>query len=132
MSVRGNVINIHNWGATVRLEDGRLAAVPREDVEAHRGVYSRALGSKTALPFDESRTARHPVATLARNEMSETVVPASEPPQLTDAIFEAHMTAYLKETEEWMPPDRPTPFERHLIRKQRRAAQFTQEHHEHR
>lgn len=127
MSVRGSVINIHSWGATVRLEDGRLASIPLADLEANRAVYTRALGSRTPLPFDESRGSRHCIATLVRNELAETVVPSSKEPQITSALFEAHMTAYLRETEDWMPPDRPTPIERHLIRKHRRAAQFSQE-----
>ncbi|HXP92601.1 MAG TPA: hypothetical protein VN905_03965 [Candidatus Binatia bacterium] len=127
MSVRGSVINIHCWGATARLEDGRLAAIPLGDLEANRAVYSRALGSRTPLPFDESRAGGHLVATLVRNEVADTVVPTTRAPQISNALFEAHMTAYLRETEEWMPPDRPTPIERHLIRKQRRAAQFSQE-----
>jgi hypothetical protein len=125
--IRGNVISVHNWGATVRLEDGRLAAVPLADLDANRNIYSRALGNKALLPFDESRIAKHVVATLVRNEAEETIVPTSSAPQITSAIFEAHMTAYLRETQEWMPPDRPSPFERHLIRKKRRAAQFSQE-----
>ncbi|HXF33559.1 MAG TPA: hypothetical protein VN603_03225 [Candidatus Acidoferrales bacterium] len=127
MSVRGKVINIHSLGATVRLEDGRLASIPRADVEANQTIYSRALGSRTPLPFDELRTAKHVVATLVRNEVNDTVVPTSRAPEITNALFEAHMTAYLKDTEEWMPPDRPTPIERHFIRKHRRAAQFSQE-----
>lgn len=116
---------MHQWGGTVRLDDGRLAVIPLEDLDANRALYSRALVSKSALPFDELRTARHSVVTLARNEDVEQVVPAAEAPRLTDPIFEAHMTAYLKETQEWQPPDRPSPIERHLIRKQRRAAQFS-------
>jgi len=127
MSVRGNIINIHCWGATVRLEDGRLASIPLADLEINQALYSRALASRTALPFDESRVSGHVVATLVRNEVADTVVPSTRAPQISSAIFEAHMSAYLRETQEWMPPDRPTPIERHLIRKQRRAAQFSQE-----
>jgi hypothetical protein len=127
MSIRGTVINVHSLGATVRLEDGRLAAVPYGDLETNRATYTRALGSRAALPFDEAQVSGHVVVTLARNEVRDTVVPSTRAPQITDAVFEAHMNAYLKETEEWMPPDRPTPIERHLMRKQRRAAQFSQE-----
>lgn len=127
MSVRGNVISIHNWGATVRLEDGRLASIPRADLEANRATYTRALGSRILLPFDEARISRHVVATLASSEVNDTVVPTSKAPQITSAIFEAHMAAYLKETEEWMPPDRTSPFQRHLVRKKRRSAHFSQE-----
>lgn len=123
--VRGSVINIHNWGATVRLADGRLAAIPLPDLEMNRSVYSRALGTQAVLPFNEVQTSRHPVVTLARNDVDELVVPTTRVPEITSAIFEAHMTAYLKETEEWMPPGRLAPLERHLIRKQRRAAQFS-------
>jgi hypothetical protein len=123
--VSGSVINIHTWGGTVRLQNGRLATIPLVDLDANRSLYSRALVSKAPLPFDEMRTARHSIVTLARNGGETPVVPPNEAPNLTDPVFEAHMTAYLKETQEWQPPDQHTPVERHLIRKQRRAAQFS-------
>jgi hypothetical protein len=123
--VSGSVINIHQWGGTVRLEDGRLATIPLADLDANRSLYSRALVSKSPLPFDEVRTPRHTIVTLARNGAETPVVPATEVPKLTDPVFEAHMNAYLKETQEWQPPDQTSPIERHLVRKQRRAAQFS-------
>ena len=52
------------------------------------------------------------------------VVATTTPPALTDPSFEAQIAAYLKSTEEWAPPDRPQPFERHLIRKRQRARAF--------
>jgi hypothetical protein len=42
--------------------------------------------------------------------------------------FEVQMNRYLKSTEEWAPPDRPAPAERHFIRKKRRAAFFEARH----
>ena len=44
--VRGRVINVHALGATVRLDDGRLAAVPIGDVNANRAAYTRAAGER--------------------------------------------------------------------------------------
>ena len=56
--VRGSVINVHALGAAVRLEDGRLVSVPLMDVNKNRASYTRALGTKTTLPFDlEGRAA---------------------------------------------------------------------------
>jgi hypothetical protein len=96
--VRGTVINVHALGATVRLEDGRLMAVPISDVNANRAAYTRALDARTPAP-----------------------APA---PVLHDPAFEAQINDYLKSTEEWAPPDRPQPFERHLFRKKQRAKIF--------
>ena len=41
-----------------------------------------------------------------------------------DAAFERRIGDYLRATQEWAPPDRPEPAERHFIRKKRRAALF--------
>jgi hypothetical protein len=60
---------------------------------------------------------------LAQTRVDE-VAPTSEAPPLTDPSFEAQIAAYLKATEEWAPPDRPQPFERHLVRKRQRARHF--------
>jgi hypothetical protein len=119
--VCGSVINVHALGATVRLEDGRLAAAPLEDVNKHRPAYARALAQRTPLLFE--RTGR--AVTLATPDAGEApILPTASPPALNDPSFEAHIIAYLKQTEEWAPADRPQPFERHLFRKRARAKQF--------
>ncbi len=118
--VRGTVINVHNLGATVRLEDGRLVAAPIGDVNKNRATYSRAVEQKDAtLPFDLSGA----MVVLAQTRVDE-VAPTTPTPPLTDPSFEAQIAAYLKSTEEWAPPDRPQPFERHLVRKRQRAKHF--------
>ena len=118
--VRGSVINVHNLGATVRLEDGRLVAAPIGDVNKNRASYTRALERKDAtLPFDLVGR----MVVLAQTRIDE-VAPTTEAPALTDPSFEAQIAAYLKSTEEWAPPDRPQPFERHLVRKRQRAKLF--------
>jgi hypothetical protein len=119
--VRGTVINVHALGATVRLEDGRLMAVPIADVNANRAAYTRALDARTTtLPFDLSGRS----LILAKTRVDESIVPTSPAPVLHDPAFEAHMNEYLKSTEGWAPPDRPQPFERHLFRKKQRAKIF--------
>ncbi|HYZ15362.1 MAG TPA: hypothetical protein VE591_03130 [Candidatus Acidoferrum sp.] len=118
--VRGSVINIHALGAAVRLEDGRLVAAPIGDVNKNRAAYTRALDHKGAtLPFDLVGK----MVVLAQTRVDE--VQATTPaPALTDPSFEAQINAYLKSTEVWAPPDRPQPFERHLVRKRQRARLF--------
>lgn len=121
--VRGTVIDVHSLGATVRLEDGRLAAAPIGDVDRHRAAYARGLAQRVTLAFD--RDGR--VVRLAPAAVDEPVEAAPAAPAATapgDARFEAQIAAYLKQTEEWAPPDRPQPFERHLFRKRSRAKQF--------
>ncbi len=118
--VRGSVINIHALGATVRLEDGRLVAAPVGDVNKNRAAYTRAVERKeTTLPFDLVGR----MVVLAQTRVDE-VAPTTVVPPLTDPSFEAQINAYLKSTEEWAPPDRPQPFERHLVRKRQRAKLF--------
>lgn len=118
--VRGTVINVHALGATIRLEDGRLVAAPIGDVNKNRAAYTRALDQReTTLPFDLVGR----MVVLAHTRIDE-VVPTTEAPVLTDPDFEAQLNAYLKSTEEWAPPDRPQPFERHLVRKRQRARHF--------
>jgi hypothetical protein len=114
------VINVHNLGAIVRLEDGRLVAAPIGDVNKNRSTYTRALERKDiTLPFDLAGR----MAVLAQTRVDE--VTASAPaPALTDPSFEAQIAAYLKSTEAWAPADRPQPFERHLVRKRQRARAF--------
>ena len=118
--VRGSVINVHNLGATVRLEDGRLVAAPIGDVNKNRATYTRALERKeTTLPFDLMGR----MVVIAQTRVDE-VAPTSDAPALTDPSFEAQIAAYLKSTEAWAPFDRPQPFERHLVRKRQRAKLF--------
>jgi hypothetical protein len=121
--VRGSVINVHNLGALVRLEDGRLVAAPIGDVNKNRATYTRALGNKElTLPFDLVGK----MVVIAQTRIDE-VAPTTDVPALTDPSFEAQIAAYLKSTEEWAPPDRPQPFERHLVRKRQRAKHFRTE-----
>lgn len=119
--VRGTVINVHALGATVRLEDGRLMAVPITDVNANRAAYTRALYARTTtLPFDCLGRS----LSLAKTRIDEPPVAQSTAPVLNDPDFESQINEYLKSTESWAPPDRPQPFERHLFRKSERARIF--------
>ena len=123
--VRGHVINVHGLGATVRLDDGRLASVPIGDVNANRATYTRAQNEREqTLPFDLIGDGRHPAVVLAKTRADEPIVPTAIVPPLVDASFEDQITAYLKSTEAWAPADLPAPFERHLTRKKRRAKVF--------
>ncbi len=124
IAVTGIVINIHFHGATVRLEDGSLAAVPAAELAAHRPAYVSSCASRTPLELVLDRRARHPSVTLAGGGDAAPEVQRSPAPRLTDAAFELRIAEYLKATEEWAPPDRPEPAERHFIRKKRRAAFF--------
>ena len=118
--VRGSVINVHNLGAMVRLEDGRLVAAPIGDVNKNRSAYTRALEHKdVTLPFDLVGK----MVVIAQTRIDE-VTPTTDVPPLTDPSFEAQIAAYLKSTEQWAPADRPQPFERHLVRKRQRAKFF--------
>jgi hypothetical protein len=118
--VRGNVISVHALGAAVRLEDGRLVAAPAVDVNRNRATYARSLGQRVTLTFDLAGRS----VSLAPAQVDEAIVPSEAVPALSDPAFEAQITAYLKQTEEWAPTDRPQPFERHLFRKRARAKQF--------
>jgi len=123
--VRGRVINVHALGATVRLDDGRLAAVPIGDVNANRAAYTRAEGEREqTLPFDLVADGRYPAVVLAKTRVDEPIVPSAVVPPLVNESFEDQITAYLKSTEAWAPLDEPQPFERHLTRKKRRAKVF--------
>jgi len=78
--VRGSVINVHNLGAIVRLEDGRLVAAPIGDVNKNRAAYTRALEHKdVTLPFDLVGR----MVVLAQTRIDE-VAPTTEVPALTD------------------------------------------------
>jgi hypothetical protein len=120
--VRGTVINIHNHGATVRLEDASLAAVPAGDVAANRPAYVASLQRREPLDFRLERAGRHPVVVLDAAALGQRE--RAEAPALADPAFEARMDAYHKATQEWMPADCAPPAERHFIRKKRRAAFF--------
>jgi hypothetical protein len=121
----GRVISLHRFGATVRLEDGRLAVVAPAEVEAHRPSYERSLAERRRLPLDIRDRGRGLCASLAPDAFEEParVLPSAAAPSLTDEAFEERLAEYLRATEDWAPPDQPAPFERHLTRKQRRAAQ---------
>ncbi len=121
----GQVINVHAFGATVRLEDGTLASVPRHEVESHRQRFEVSLARRTRLPLDVRSGARGKVAVLAPGAIEQLpAADAADPVSLTDEAFEERLAAYLRATEDWAPPDKPQPFERHLLRKKRRSAQF--------
>ena len=117
-AVSGTVINVHYHGATVRLEDGTLAAVSAAELAANRPVYLASHRMRTPVALELDGRGRHPIVVLER----EAQAPAA--PRLASDGFEAQMNAYLKSTQEWAPPDRPAPAERHFIRKKRRAAFF--------
>jgi len=118
--VRGTVINVHHHGATVRLEDGTLAAVTAAELAENRSTYVASLQRRTPLALVRTARGRHALVSLAP---SATHAP-SPAPALSDDAFEARMDEYLKSTQEWAPPDRPAPAERHFIRKKRRARIF--------
>jgi hypothetical protein len=122
----GKVINLHRFGGTIRLDDGRLAVVPVGELETNRASYERALAHRRTLALDVRDQGRGLSASLAPEEFDEPVdaYPTAKAPSLLDEDFEERLADYLRETEEWAPPDQPQPFERHLTRKQRRAAQF--------
>jgi hypothetical protein len=113
-TARGRVINVHAFGAAVRLENGELASAPTEDVERNRGVYVRAQSTKKSLEFIVVPAPRHPIAVLA--------------PLTSDDDFEAKVAGYLKQTQEWENPEEAPLHERHFLRKKRRAALFESRH----
>ena len=126
--VRGTVINVHMFGATVRLENGEMASVPIADVNANRATYTRALAAKTDLPFDAHNGVRHKVLVLAKTRIDEPIDPSSPPPEITDEHLEEQIASYLKDTQEWEHDDAPAAHERHFLRKKRRAAFFESRH----
>ena len=126
--VRGTVINVHMFGAAVRLENGEMACVPIADVNANRATYTRALAARTDLPFDAHPGARHKVLVLAKTRIDEPIDPSSTPPEITDEHLEEQIASYLKETQEWEQEDAPAAHERHFLRKKRRAAFFESRH----
>ena len=134
--VRGTVINVHMFGATVRLENGEMASVPIADVNANRATYTRALDAKTDLPFDahpstgSGQGARRKswMLLLAKTRIDEPIDPSSAPPEISDEHLEEQIASYLKETQEWEADDAPAAHERHFLRKKRRAAFFESRH----
>ena len=110
----GIVINLNAFGATVRLEDGRLASAPLIDVEKHRAQYDRAFQNRKTLEFQIQGTGRHLLAMLA--------------PQIHDEHLEEQIADFYKMTQEWEQPDAPPAHERHFLRKKKRAAIFESRH----
>ncbi len=119
MTLLGTVINLHRFGAAVRLADGRLASVPASEVDAHRATYEESYAAQRSL-----RLAIRDVEKGLCVVLADFVGAEPDAPNLNDEVFEERLADYLRETEEWAPPDQPQPFERHLTRKRRRAAQF--------
>jgi hypothetical protein len=119
MTLLGTVINLHRFGAAVRLEDGRLASVSAAEVDAHRAMFEESFVAHRSLRLVVRDSGRGVSAVLA--DFIDAEVEASN---LRAEAFEERMADYLRETEEWAPPDQAQPFERHLTRKRRRAAQF--------
>lgn len=126
--VRGTVINVHTFGATVRLENGNVASVPIADVNANRATYTRALSDRTDLPFDAHQGPKHTILVLAKTRIDEKIEPSSEPPAISDERLEEQIASYLKDTQEWERDDAPPMHERHFLRKKRRAALFESQH----
>jgi hypothetical protein len=131
-TARGTIINVHEYGATARLEDGSLAAIPAAEFAANRPTYVSSRDKRKPLELRVVRIGRHATASLANVERDPDAIIA-EPPspeQLdelstrTDIAFEMRLGAYLRETEAWAPSDRPAPAERHFIRKKHRADVF--------
>jgi hypothetical protein len=124
----GTVINVHRLGATVRLADGTLAAIPYAELCAHPDAIDASLHRREPIALEVEQRGRHVLAFLARPDRAPApgtpVAPPVAPLSIHDSLFEEQMRRYLKETEEWAPPDRPHPAERHFIRKKRRAAYF--------
>lgn len=119
MKASGTVISLHRLGATVRLADGSLVAVPQAEVNAQHAAFSASLTRREPLTLYVDARGRHRTAFLAQP-----APPAVSTVGSHDSAFEEQMRRYLKATEEWAPPDRPAPSERHFIRKKRRAAYF--------
>lgn len=124
MTVTGTVINIHHHGATVRLADGTLAAVPASELAAHRPAYVDCYNRRAPLELVLDRRGRHPIVILPQSATAAPQVSPNLAPRLVDAAFERRIGEYLRATQEWAPADRPEPAERHFIRKKRRAALF--------
>ena len=131
-TTRGTIINVHEYGATARLEDGSLAAIPAEEFATNRPAYVSSRDARKPLELRVVRFGRHATATLAGAKPAADAIVAQPPSDdqrsalatHTDIAFEMRLGAYLRETEAWSPTDRPAPAERHFIRKKHRADVF--------
>ena len=108
MTVKGTVINLNAFGATIRLENGELARATSDDVDGHRASYERSLLRRSAVEFVRREGPGRATLALA--------------PQISDEHLEEQIATYLKSTEEWE-GERPA-HERHTLRKKRRAAHW--------
>jgi hypothetical protein len=108
--MKGIVINLNSFGATVRLENGELATAPLNDVETHQRLYDRALTERMPLDFERRNTGRRPCVMLA--------------PQIHDKKLDEQIALYLKSTEEREIIDGVPAHERHFLRKKKRATLF--------
>jgi hypothetical protein len=108
--VKGIVINLNSFGATVRMETGELASASQGEVDAHRHVYERALSERTPLEFERRGTGRRPTIALV--------------PQIRDPYLDEQIARYLKSAAEHEGVDAVPPHERHFLRKKKRASLF--------
>jgi len=114
-TLKGVVINLNTYGATVRLEGGELATASASDVAEHRDQYQRSLFARKRLAFEVRQGGRRCSVSLA--------------PQIRDDELEEHIAGYLKSTQEWEPADVMPAAERHFLQKKRRAAYFAAKQH---
>lgn len=108
MTVKGTVINLNAFGATIRLENGELARAATEEVEKHRAAYERGLLRRSAIAFVRQGGTGRTTVSLA--------------PQISDEHLDVQIASYLKSTEDWE-GEFPA-HERHFLRKKRRAAHW--------
>jgi hypothetical protein len=114
-TLKGIVINLNAYGATIRLEGGDLASASALDVQANRDQYERSLVRRKRLAFEVRRQGRRCAVSLA--------------PQIHDDELEEQIASYLKSTGEWEPADVMPAAERHFLQKKRRAALFAAKAH---
>lgn len=121
----GFVLDLHGHGALVRLLDGRLAALPAAECEAHAELVRLALRDRCPVRFLVEEAGRRPALRLAETRDVGTPRDSSIAPEFTDSAFEARMTHYLRSLEDGRTPgDEPDPAERERLRKARRARGF--------
>lgn len=122
----GVVLDVHRHGALVRLVDGRLAALPARECDAHRDLLRTAAFDRRALPFVVDDAGRRPALRLAiARDVAAPAAPRDEAPQLVDPAFEAKISAFLRSCEDGFAPDAGRePAEREQVRKTRRARRF--------
>lgn len=116
--VRGTVLNVNAYGATVRLETGELASAPAGDVEAHHAAYERSLTGRKLIDFQlHQQNTRRPMVTIA--------------PQISEPELDEQIADFFKSTEPWEADVEGVPaHERHFLRKKKRAALFQSKHEE--